>query len=353
MRAHFFTRYMCTQKTLMVHGRSTNLGTELTSEKSKFSALLTACRLEFCPGATSLLLTGLFWGLNTAINLNSTVLFLVSAAVLFLSYLQGVHINMLSDYEIDKKYKRFLPDAIDTLGRNTFKAIFLIECIAAFFLVVSLSIFLSKALLLALWLIGVSMGLAYSLEPLRLKSHPVLNPTLSILALCIFPIVWVYFVFAPSITVPFGLFCVGIALGVVGFVVPTELEDYPEDREARIRTPTQVLGPLRASIFAICATAASVSIASAGAGLAFLATQIPWFWLPATLVMAIAYGLVIRKLFDLKRACEQFEKATPNEKEKLMAKIKMITKKSPQWFGLIAWSGIFAGFLLYLSKILM
>jgi 4-hydroxybenzoate polyprenyltransferase len=297
---------------------------------------------------------GLFWGLGTAIDAYSAVLFLASAAVLVLSYLQGVHVNMLSDYAIDRNYKRFLPDAIDALGRNTFKVIFLIECIAAFFLVLFLSIWLGKAVLLVLWLIGVMIGLAYSLEPLRLKSNPVLNMTSLILVLCIFPMVWVYFMFASSITVAFGLFCVGMALGVIGFVVPTELEDYPEDKEARIRTLTQVLGPHRASILAILATAASLSITSAGAGLEFLATQRPWFWLPANLVMTITYGFTIWKLMGLQSVCKQFEKADQNGKEMLMVEIKMITARArKQWFGLVGWSGLFAGFLLYLSRILM
>ena len=287
-------------------------------------------------------------------NANSAVLFLASATVLVLSYLQGVHINMLSDYAIDRNYKRFLPDAIDTLGRNTFKAIFLIECIAAFFLVLFLSILLRRVVLLVLWLIGVSIGLAYSLEPLRLKRNPVLNSTSLILVLCIFPMVWVYFIFASSITVAFGLFCVGMTLGVIGFVVPTELEDYPEDKEARIRTPTQVLGPHRASILAIWATVTSLIITSAGAGLEFLATQRPWLWLPANLVMMIAYGFVIWKLMGLHSVCDQFEKADPNEKEKFMVEIKMITARArEQWFGWVGWSGLFAGFLLYLSRILM
>lgn len=322
-------------------------------KKSKLRAFITSCRFEFFPATISLLFMGFFWGLNTTIDLNSAALLLTATIVLVLTNLQGIHVNMLSDYELDKKYKKFLPAAIDTLGKKTFKAIFLIECVLSFSLVLFLTVFLSKIILLVLWSIGFFIGLAYSLGPLRFKSNPVLNPISLIMVLCILPMVWVYFIFAPAITLGFSLFCGGIALGVIGLVLPTELEDFPEDKAAGVQNLTQMLGPLRSSNFSICATAASVSVASVGAGLAFLGTGAPWLWLPATLVMVIVHGFVIRKLFGLKKVCKRYENATPNEQRKLMVKIKAITDHAPQWFGSVAWSGIFAGFLLYLSKILV
>lgn len=319
----------------------------------KFGAFITSCRFEFFPATISLLFMGFFWGLNTTIDLNSAALLLTAFVALAITNLQGLHINMLSDYEVDKKYKKFLPATIDTLGKKTFKAIFLIECVLAFSLVLFLTVLLSKIVLLVLWSIGFFIGLAYSLEPLRFKSNPVLNPVSLIMVLCVLPMVWVYYIFAPSITLAFSLFCGGIALGVIGLVLPTEIEDFPEDKAAGVRNLTQMLGLLRASKFSIYATAASVSVASVGAGLAFLGTVAQWLWLPATLFMVIVHGFVIRKLFGLKKLCERYENATPNKQRKLMVKIKAITNQAPRWFGSVAWSGIFAGFLLYLSKILV
>jgi len=322
-------------------------------KKSKFRAFVTSCRLEFFPATTSLLFMGLFWGLDEMIDLNSAALFGIAALVLVTSNLQGLHVNMLSDYEIDKKYKDFLPASIDTLGKRTFKVILLIECLLAFSSVLFLTVLLRKKVLLVLWVIGDFVGFAYSLKPLRLKSNPVLNPISLVMVLCILPMVWVYYVFASSMTLAFSLFCGGIVLGVMGLVLPTELEDFPEDKSAKVRNPTQTLGPLRTSKLAIFATAASVSLASMGAGLGFLGTKTPWLWLPATSVMVIAHGFVIKKLLALEETCRQYENATVNEQTRLMAKIKAITHQSPRWFGLVAWSGIFAGFLLYLSKIIM
>ena len=296
---------------------------------------------------------GVFWGLDTMINMSSVPLLLAAAVVLIMSNLQGLHVNMLSDYEIDKKYKKILPDAIDTLGKKLFKAIFLAECMVAFLLVLLLTLFLGKIILAVLWLIGFLIGLAYSLEPLRFKSNPMLNPISLVLVLCLLPMVWVYYIFASSMTPAFGLFCLGIAFGVIGLVLPTELEDFPEDRVAEVRNPTQVLGPLRASEFPICATVASVSIASIGAGLGFLDTNVHWLWIPATLVMVIAHSFVVWKLLVLRKICSQYENAKISERDGYMKRIKRITNESPRWFGLVAWSGIFAGFLLYLSRILI
>ena len=108
---------------------------------------------------------GFFWGLNKTIDLNSAGLLLIAFVTLTISNLQGLHINMLSDYEIDKKYKKFLPAAIDSIGKKTFKAIFLTECILSFSLVLFLTVFLSKIVLVVLWPIGFFIGLGYSLKP--------------------------------------------------------------------------------------------------------------------------------------------------------------------------------------------
>lgn len=323
-------------------------------KKSRVMAFVTACRPELLMPTISMLFIGFFWGLDEKINLNSATLLLITTIALVLTNLQGLHINMLSDYKLDKKhkYKKHLPAAIDALGKNTFKIIFLSECIIAFLLVLYLTVTLNKSILLIMWLIGFFLGLAYSLEPFRFKSNPVLHPITLVMVLCVLPMVWVYYIFASVITLPFILFCVGIAIGVIALVLPADLNDYPEDNAMGVRNLTQTLGPLRSSKFSICALIACILTASTGAVLAFLGTGNPWlFGPPAALVMVTIHCFALKKLFDLTKICKQHENATGNEQKKIMAKIKTFTNRAPQWIILVACSAIFACFLLYISKI--
>ncbi len=318
---------------------------------SKYRAFVISCRLKFFPATITLFFMGLFWGLKKIPNLELVILMLMAFAALSLSNLLGLHINMISDYKLDKKYKTYLPEAIDTIGKRTFKYIFLIECTIALVLVLYLTIMLEQILLTIMWLIGIFLALAYSMEPLRFKSNPILNPISLILVLCVFPMVWTYYIFAHTLTIPFLIFCCGISMGVLGLVIPTELEDYPEDKAAGVRNLTQALGMKRSSQFAIYSVGISVTLAAIGAGLAFINTGHAWLWVYATIIMYVVHIYVMRKLSNLKKICEQYERVTLSQKKELLIKIKRITTNTPKWFGIVAWSGLFAGFLLYLSKI--
>ena len=57
------------------------------------------------------------------------------------------------------------------------------------------------------------------------------------------------------------------------------------------------------------------------------------------------------KLIYLKRVCDKYEGSTASQKKEILIKIKKITHNAAKWFGIVAWSGLFAGFLLYLSRI--
>ena len=318
---------------------------------SKYRALINSFRLKFIPATITLLFMGIFWGLKKIPNLELVTIILIAFVALGLSNLLGLHINMISDYKLDKKYKTYLPNAIDTLGKRTIIYIFLIECIIAFVLVLYLTVMLEKILLLIMWLIGLFFAIAYSIEPLRFKSNPILNPISLMLVLCIFPMVWTYYLFASALTIPFIIFFCGISIGVIGLVIPTELEDYPEDKATGVHNLTQALGMKRSPQFAIFAAATSVTLAATGAGLAFIDTRHTWLWVPATIIMYVVHIYVICKLSNLKKICDKYEKATPSQKKELQIKIKKITHNASTWFGIVAWSGLFAGFLLYLSNI--
>src|SRR5215211_6953568 len=49
----------------------------------------------------------------------------------YLSHMIGSQVNCLADYELDRKYKVRVPQAVDRLGRNTIWGLILVESLLA------------------------------------------------------------------------------------------------------------------------------------------------------------------------------------------------------------------------------
>ena len=98
------------------------------------------------------------------------------AALWYLAYWICSQVNCIADYELDKRYKSRLPRAIDILkGPRTIWAIIAVEIVVASAIVVYLAISESRLGLVVLWVVGLFLVGAYSLEPLRFKRRGFLN----------------------------------------------------------------------------------------------------------------------------------------------------------------------------------
>ena len=91
-------------------------------------------------------------------------------AVWYLAYWISSQVNCLADYELDKTYKSRLPRSIDILkGPRMIWWMLTVETVVASAIVVYLATSESGIGLVVLWLVGLFLVAAYSLEPLRFK----------------------------------------------------------------------------------------------------------------------------------------------------------------------------------------
>jgi hypothetical protein len=98
------------------------------------------------------------------------------AALWYLAYWICSQVNCIADYELDKRYKSRLPRAIDILkGPRTIWTIIAVEIVVASAIVAYLAITESRLGLVVLWVVGLFLVGAYSLEPLRFKRRGFLN----------------------------------------------------------------------------------------------------------------------------------------------------------------------------------
>src|SRR5215207_6407119 len=97
-------------------------------------------------------------------------------AVWYLAYWISSQVNCLADYELDKTYKSRLPRAIDSLkGPRVIWWMITVETVVTSTIVVCLAISESRVGLVVLWVVGLFLVGAYSLEPLRFKRRGFLN----------------------------------------------------------------------------------------------------------------------------------------------------------------------------------
>jgi 1,4-dihydroxy-2-naphthoate octaprenyltransferase len=108
-----------------------------------------------------------------------------------------------------------------------------------------------KPILLLLWIVGISLGCAYSLPPMRLKSRSWLAPISLILVLAFFPVLFAYYTFTTEANSFFLTSLTGLALTVYGVIIPTEIRDYFGDKAMSIETLTVHVGLVRASLIAM------------------------------------------------------------------------------------------------------
>ena len=151
------------------------------------------------------------------------------------------HLNCLHDVEVDKKYKKYMSDAVQSLGILTLKKIMAVEIALACGLILSLCLIQREPLYL-LGCVGILCGHIYSAPPLRIKKRGILSPLPVMLGLYFLPIPAGGFVVTHHLTVLSLLFGLGYELIMQGITFINTCEDYREDESSGIQTLAHVLG---------------------------------------------------------------------------------------------------------------
>jgi 4-hydroxybenzoate polyprenyltransferase len=210
----------------------------------------TLSRFEFLPAISVAILIGIFLGAppwGDAWGLSMIMVVIEGLVIFFLLFNTGFIVNCWADWESDEKYKTHLSNAVQTMGRKTVGWIVVAHVVIAILITIHLSmIFTFKPVLLFLVLIGVFLGVGYSVEPFRFKSRGVWH---SVMAFPVFaaPGLFSYFLvtdiaFNDLYTQMFLVLVIGITCAHYALVLISQSEDYPEDKEANINTPAVTWG---------------------------------------------------------------------------------------------------------------
>jgi len=164
--------------------------------------------------------------------------------VFILLFTSGFLINALTDIEVDKKYKNFVSNSVNTLGDKTIKKIIIFQVTLALLLTVHIC-YLINNYWLFLWVVTATFfGLAYSVKPFHFKVRGVLHATLAFSA-GFAPMVFLYYVIAGVPTTSILLVILFFIILHYGIALVNQTQDYLEDKESGLLTPAVRWGVTR------------------------------------------------------------------------------------------------------------
>src|SRR4030066_533860 len=310
-------------------------------------------KAEFLLPNLGSLIMGLAWGATASTNISDLVVMVVlSFVIINLSSAIGAQANTLSDRELDSKdeRKKTLVEATNSFGVDHLKKVLIIEFILTLILVSLFMYIEQKPVLLVLWIVGISLGCFYSLQPIRLKSRNWLAPISLILVLALFPVLFAYYTFTNELNLFFLISLTGLALTVYGVIIPTEIRDYFGDKAMGIKTFTVKLGLVKASILAMPLLTIGATLTRIALLLQFTYTQHPFLSI-LLIAIPVAGFFVLKKFRKLSSLSKEYmaSESTNSIEEKIVS----LSAHNPQWIMIITQIYSVMSVVLLLSKFLL
>jgi 4-hydroxybenzoate polyprenyltransferase len=312
----------------------------------------TISRAEFLLPNLGSLIMGLAWGATPSTSIVDLAgLIVLSFTVINLSSAIGAQANTISDRELDSKdeRKKGLVEALNSFGVNRLKKILIMEFVLTLILVFLLTLVLQKPFLLLLWIVGICLGCAYSLPPIRLKSRSWLAPVSLVLVLAFFPVLFAYYSFTTVITLPFLTSLIGLALTVYGVIIPTEIRDHFGDKAMGIETLTVHLGLVKASIIAMALLTVGATLTATAFLLQFAFAQ-RLFLAVLLVAIPVAAAIVLKNFRKLYSLSQEYAASKSNSVEE---EIVLLSARNPRWIMMMTQTYSIISIALLLSKFLL
>ena len=257
----------------------------------------------------------------------------------FLLFAFGDMINCLADRDLDAVYKKSLSQAVYGLGVPFVKFQIGAAVLVAVLIAAHLSWLLDRWLLLGMVFVGLALGAAYSVAPVRLKGRGVAASVCLWLIIFVGPMLMASLLIRPVLT--WEGIAVALAYGTLqmGVTLVNTAEDYPEDLEAGVRTSVIALGLERAiRIALLLVLLGGVCI------LCLLGRRLTaGVTLTAVLPAVAAFVFVAARIARLGSAMRN----APLEQQ--IALVKKSAKEVPVWFTVNAWAVFIAALTIFLT----
>jgi len=309
-------------------------------------------RSEFLLPNLGSLIMGIAWGATPPVDPASGIFSVVlSFLIINLSSIIGAQANTLYDYNLDLKdeRKKELVQALDSFGHKKVRNIMILEILLTLVLVSALALYMQEPILLALWVVGISLGVAFSAPPLRLKAKFWIGPICQMLVLAVFPVLFAYYAFTSEVNAYFLVSLAGLSLTVYGVIVPTEIRDYFGDKAMDIQTLTVRMGLSRAALMGIVLLGAGAALTAIALFLEWVRNQLSVLGV-FVLAIPVVVLFVLSKFWKLYSLTREFDDANSQDRLALEGKITDLSSENPKWIMLVTQTYMILSIVLLLTK---
>ena len=263
----------------------------------------------------------------------------------FVLYAVGDMINCLADRDLDATYKTRLSRAVYRIGVRRVSALIVACCVVGVALAIHLALETGRWPIVGLVLVGVFLGVEYSIGPLHLKGSGLGHLICLWLLLYFLPMLCASLLIADAIGGTVVILAAAYATVEMGIILVNTSEDFLEDRAAGIRTTTVALGLTRTLRLA-------TAMVGAG-GIAFIATWAvldaqhdvqPVGWL-AVALLSLVWVAVMARMVVLTRTVRHAE-----DESFAVSVVKAHGSLVPIAATLVGWAGVICGVVVLGSR---
>ncbi len=315
-------------------------------------------RLEYLPAEAPAIFIPLLLTATTLWELLNPLYFeaLISFCLLYFS---GFIINSYTDINVDKHYKIYVASSSQKLGPKILKNLVIIQVGLAIGIIIHISWVLNALWLIPVCILGIFMGLAYSIKPFEFKVKGIMHVISLILSAFMVPFVLLYTTVSNDFSWYIILLFIGFPVAHYGIALANQTGDFLEDKREGLQSPAVKWG-----LNNTLRLAKSMSLVGLVLELIALSSMVwfaPWalqlenslsFLIPIrvlliiliTSIMCIGYSVSLRGLFSI-----HYISSLDISIEKRMSKIKN-RMDYPIWQATAIWGFVITSIIIMVSN---
>jgi 4-hydroxybenzoate polyprenyltransferase len=281
--------------------------------KLTFKDYSNVARLEYLPAEAPAIFIPLLMT-ATAITDLLNPLYFEAVLTFSLLYFAGFIINSYTDVSVDKRYKIYVATSSQKLGPGVLKNLVIIQVAIAIALIFHIAWVINALWLIPICLLGIFMGLAYSIKPFEFKVKGIFHVISLMLSAFMVPFILLYSTVSSDFSWYVILLFIGFPITHYGIALANQTGDFLEDKAEGLQSPAVKWGLNNTLKLA-------KSMSFIGLFIELIAIfGIVWFapWLPSfeasvaigfparylimgmiTVVMCLAYSVPLRGLFSI------------------------------------------------------
>ncbi len=201
-----------------------------------FSDYFNIARMEYLPAEAPAVFIPLLLTATTLMDFLNPLYYEAILAFALL-YFSGFIINSYTDVNVDKHYKIYVATSTQNFGPKLLKNLVFAQVSIAIILIFHISWVMSAYWLVPLCLLGIFMGLAYSVKPFEFKVKGFMHVISLMLSAFLVPFVFLYSTASSDFSWYIILLFIGFPIAHYGIALANQTGDFLEDKSEGLQSP--------------------------------------------------------------------------------------------------------------------